>query len=313
MGEAAAPRKTSSGRSEFEGPTWLVLAGCYSLWLFSLWGLEALGWIAVVPLAIAIALHSSLQHEILHGHPTRNALLNEALISIPMGLFIPYRRFRDLHLRHHRDDRLTDPYDDPESFYQCHSDISQSCGLVRALLAVNATFAGRMLIGPAMAMFAFWTWDLRLFRSGDRRVIDAWMRHLILVSALIWVLYAFGVDGWLYFAAAYLGMSLIMVRSFIEHRADQDVAARTAVVDAHWFWRLLFLNNNFHLVHHDRPSMAWYRLPRYWRAERETIAERNGGYVFPGYGSVAWRWLFRRREPYVHPLTNYGDAPDQGA
>ncbi|MEM9059913.1 MAG: fatty acid desaturase [Pseudomonadota bacterium] len=313
MREVVSPRKTRSGRSQFEGPTWLVLAGCYSLWAISLGTMPVLGWLSVIPLAIAIALHSSLQHEILHGHPTRNAAINEALVSVPMGLFIPYRRFRDLHLRHHRDDRLTDPYDDPESFYLCDSEVSSSCSVLRTLLAVNATFAGRMLIGPAMAMFAFWALDLRLMRDGDRRVIDAWSRHGALACVMIGGLYAIGINGLQYFVAAYVGMSLIMVRSFIEHRADQEVDARTAVVDAHWFWRLLFLNNNYHLVHHDRPSMAWYRLPQLWLEQQDEIARRNRGYVLPGYGSVALRWMFRRREPYVHPLTNYADAPDQGA
>jgi hypothetical protein len=53
----------------------------------------------------------------LHGHPTRSAALNEALVFPALGLFVPYRSFRDTHLRHHNDANLTDPYDDPESWY----------------------------------------------------------------------------------------------------------------------------------------------------------------------------------------------------
>ena len=60
------------------------------------------------------AAHSSLQHEALHGHPTRSAALNEALVFLPLGLLFPYRRFKMLHLRHHNNSALTDPYDDPE-------------------------------------------------------------------------------------------------------------------------------------------------------------------------------------------------------
>ncbi|MBR7508578.1 fatty acid desaturase, partial [Mycobacterium tuberculosis] len=64
----------------------------------------------------------SLQHEALHGHPTRSGWLNELLVSLPLGLFYPYRRYKHLHLKHHADERLTDPYDDPESYYRALGD-----------------------------------------------------------------------------------------------------------------------------------------------------------------------------------------------
>ena len=68
---------------------------------------------ALALLAVTIALQSSIVHEVLHGHPTRNALVNEAFVFLPIGLVWPYRRFKALHLRHHADERLTDPFDDP--------------------------------------------------------------------------------------------------------------------------------------------------------------------------------------------------------
>ena len=76
----------------------------------------------VLVAAPLVTLHSSLQHEALHGHPTRSAALNEALVFLPLGLLFPYRRFKMLHLRHHNNAALTDPYDDPESFYYAIAD-----------------------------------------------------------------------------------------------------------------------------------------------------------------------------------------------
>src|SRR5699024_160137 len=98
-------------------------------------------------------------------------------VFLPIGLFIPYRRFRDLHLRHHNDERLTDPYDDPESFYLTEGDWTRASGPMRWLLRFNATFAGRMLIGPALGMWGFWRDDLRLILAGNTRVRGAWIRH----------------------------------------------------------------------------------------------------------------------------------------
>ena len=107
-------------------------------------------------------------------------------------------------------------------------------------------------------------------------------------------------------------MSLVMVRSFIEHRADPDPKRRSAIVEAAGFWRLLFLNNTLHRLHHERPGIPWYELPRIWRAERERILAENGGYLIRGYGEVVRRWLLRPREPVVHPLMRRGGREGEG-
>ena len=36
---------------------------------------------------------------------------------VPLTLWLPYERYRHTHHVHHIDARLTDPLDDPESFY----------------------------------------------------------------------------------------------------------------------------------------------------------------------------------------------------
>lgn len=299
------------GRLLVEWPTWVALAGCYGAWGLLLGVHGDLGWLYAIPAAVVVAFHSSLQHEILHGHPTRNAALNEALVFPTPGLFIPYRRFRDLHLTHHNDERLTDPYDDPESFYVSASDWQGRCSLMRLLLAVNATFAGRMLIGPALAMWGFWRGEIRLMRVGNPKVRTAWALHALGLVPVIGLVWASGMNPLFYvFAVAYPAMSLIMVRSYIEHRAAGPAPERTAIVEAGWFWRLLFLNNNFHAVHHASPAMAWYKLPDRWRTERDAVLARNGGYLVPGYGAVARRWFFKRREPVIHPWI---DKPNDAA
>ena len=64
-----------------------------------------------------VCVHGSLQHEFLHGHPTSSQTLNTLLIWFPMGLWMPFTIYRDSHIAHHRCERLTDPLQDPESFY----------------------------------------------------------------------------------------------------------------------------------------------------------------------------------------------------
>ncbi len=300
-------RGAAARRTRFEGPTWAALFGCYTVWGLCLWQAGLTSWLFLIPCAVVVALHSSLTHEVLHGHPTRNALVNEATIFIALGLFIPYRRFRDLHLTHHNDERLTDPYDDPESFYTPLQDWMRF-SLLRWVLNANGTLLGRVILGPALSLAWFWRAEMRLAKSNPS-VRGAWVRHLVGVIPVFGAAVMAGVPVWTYvLCVAYPAMSLIMVRSFIEHRATENADERTAVVEAHWFWQLLFLNNNYHAVHHDRPALAWYLIPALWRKERDQVLDRNGGYHLQGYGEVFRRWALRRREPLVHPLMHRSDT-----
>ena len=60
-------------------------------------------WLSVPLLAIVIAQHSSLQHEILHGHPFQNQRISDLIGSLAIGGLIPYLRFKQTHLQHHID------------------------------------------------------------------------------------------------------------------------------------------------------------------------------------------------------------------
>ena len=106
-------------------------------------------------MGVAVALHSSLQHEVLHGHPTRNARFNEALVFLPIGIFYPYRSYKRTHLQHHADERLTDPFDDPESYYRAMGDWEKMPAFIKVLLAWNNTFIGRLVIGPPLMVVGF--------------------------------------------------------------------------------------------------------------------------------------------------------------
>lgn len=291
-------------RMRREWPTWIALAACYAVWTVSLVGVAVLGW-AVAPLAaFAAAFHSSLQHEALHGHPTRSLALNEALVFPALGVFIPYRRFRDLHLRHHCDARLTDPYDDPESWYLPQKDWRGASRLKRAVLTANGALLGRMILGPPLALAGFWRSEFRLAAAGARGVRRAWAHHAIGLAPVAAALAALGVNPVAYvLVVAYPAMALLMVRTFIEHRAAEPVAQRTAVVEAGWLMSLLFLNNNLHAVHHRWPTLPWGALPARWRQERARVLTDNADYHFPGgYRQVAAQWLLTRREPIAHPF-----------
>ncbi|MGR3760209.1 fatty acid desaturase [Roseobacteraceae bacterium NS-SX3] len=300
---AAAPRPRGP-----EWPTLLLILACYALWLAAIWRLPAagLGW-AIAAVALLAALHSSLTHEALHGHPFRSRALNEALMFFPLALAIPYGRFRDTHLAHHRDESLTDPYDDPESNYFDPAAWSRLPGWHKRLLRFNNTLLGRMLAGPMIGQAAFMASDWRAARAGDRAVIRGWALHIPGAAAVLWAVALSPMPFWAYALGAYGSLSLLKIRTFLEHRAHDEVNARTVIVEDRGPLAFLFLNNNLHIVHHMHPGVAWYDLPRLYRQHREAYRKQNGAYVYRSYAGIFRHHFLRAKDPVPHPLWQQGE------
>lgn len=284
-------------------PTLLLILACYLVWALGTTVLAGLSLsLAGVVTLLAITLHSSLQHEVLHGHPFRNRYANEVLVALPLGLCFPYGRFRDLHIAHHHDERLTDPYDDPESNYMDPAVWARLGAPLRLILRLNNTLLGRMLIGPAISMVVLLRADLRAIRARDRAIRRDWLLHALgLVPVLVWVV-ASPMPVWLYLAAAYGAMSVLKIRTFLEHRAHVLAPGRTVIVEGRGLLPFLFLYNNFHVVHHMRPGVSWYRLPSLYAERRAEFLARNEGYVYRSYGEVFRRYFLRAKDPVPHPL-----------
>jgi len=300
--------QNSRSSSAIDWPTVVLIFICHALWVTLVFYSASLnniglGMAGVLALILVVTLHSSLQHECLHGHPTSKRAFNELLVSLPIGLFIPYGRFRELHLKHHLNSRLTDPYDDPESWYITDADWQSQPMLKRFTLQVNATLLGRLIIGPPLSLWAFWRSDLSLMLAGNRSVLGAWVLHTMGVFFVLAILLLNDFSIWMYvLCVAYPAMSMLMVRTYAEHRAEENAKHRTAVVESGFFFSLLFLNNNLHAVHHKYPTLAWYTLPRKWQDEKIQVLADNNHYHFPGgYFSIARKWLCKSREPVVHP------------
>ena len=288
---------------EVEWPTLALVALCYLLWFAAAFGLaEVSATLALAAMVLALVLHSSLQHEVLHGHPFRNPHLNEALVFLPLGLVYPYRRFRDLHLAHHKDENLTDPYDDPESNYL---DPAVWAGLPpwrRLVLRANNSLLGRMTLGPAIGTLAFLRGDLSLLRKGAPGVRRAWLLHAAGLAVVAAAVSASPMSGWLYALAAYLALSVLKIRTFLEHRAHQMPRGRTVIVEGQGLLSFLFLNNNLHVVHHARPRLAWYRLSAAYRDSRAEWLRRNEGYIYPSYRDIFRRYFLKPKDPVPHPM-----------
>lgn len=316
MLDAQKPSELMKPAKNAEWPTLCVAVLCYLGFLIGVVGFSTIGPVCtVVILTLSIALHSSLQHEALHGHPFRSAILNELLVFLPIGLFVPYQRFRDLHLAHHFDPNLTDPYDDPESNYVDPMQWAVLPTPVQLVLRFNNTLCGRMLIGPLIGLRAFYVDDGRALLRADRLIWRAYSLHFVgLMIVFVCVVQFMPLAN--YILASYLAMSLLKLRTFLEHRAHETVPGRTVIIEDQGIFAFLFLNNNFHSVHHAHPKVAWYKLPALYQQRRSEFLHRNRSYLYASYWSIILQHFLTAKDPVPHPLmkdqsANAAPAPSQ--
>lgn len=251
-----------------------------------------------------VAWQGSLQHEVIHGHPTRSRLINDAIGWPPLSLWIPYPIYREGHLTHHQDENLTDPIEDPESYYLTQAAWDKMGRAGKQLKTWNMTLLGRLTIGPLVMILSFLTQEFLQIWHGDRWRARVWAGHLIAVALLLtWIVWICEMPVWLYLMGfVYGGAALGRLRSFAEHRFAHHHYERTAIVENTNVFGLLFLYNNLHVLHHQRPSIPWYRIPSLYRKHRDSLIKLNGGLVYNGYLDIARRFLFRVHDDPRHPL-----------
>ncbi len=287
----------------FEWPTWLLIGVIYATWLGLTFVAARWPWWVVLPLgAFVIAWHGSLQHEAVHGHPTRSPRVNALLAGWPLWLWLPYGLYRESHLKHHASEALTDPVRDPESYYVTADAWAAAAPVTRAFLRAHNTLLGRLVLGPLVACWRLAESEARRLRAGDRSSLRHWAWHAIgVIAVLWWVVGVCGLSIGAYVALfAYPGVGLTLLRSFAEHRPHAEPGARTVIVESGPMFSLLFLNNNLHAVHHEQPHLPWYALPAVWTRDRADVLARNGGYLVGGYLEWARRFGLRVKDEPRH-------------
>lgn len=287
-----------------EWPSIALTAAIYGAFACLTWFATTLPPLLTVGLgALLIAWHSSLQHEFIHGHPTPWRRVNHALGSVPLSLWLPFESYRRSHLVHHNDEQLTDPLDDPESYYWDASEWAALGPVGRTIVRTHTTLAGRLLIGPAWNIARFLRAEMRAVRTGDRLRRRIWRHHVLQAAAVVvWVVRICGINPLVYGMMVYAGTAVLLLRSFAEHRANEGVFERTAIVENAWVLGPLFLFNNLHAAHHERPAIPWYQLPAWYAANRSRLVLDNGGLVYDGYLAVVRTFLFTPHDVQVHPI-----------
>ncbi len=287
-----------------EWPTIAVAASIYSLLAAAFVAhTQGMSIASAVLFVIAGAWYGSLQHEVVHGHPTPWHTVNVILGGLPLGLVYPFDEYRRTHLIHHNDLILTNPQLDPESHYVTASTWQNASPLKRTLLTVQSTLVGALTVGAVHAVIAFWANAVKP-KNPDRLSLAVVLRHVAGVSLILVAVAMLGVPIWFYVVTfGYGGLAATLLRSFAEHRAV-DSGTQSAVIVAGPVMSLLYLNNNLHYTHHLSPGAPWFAIPELHRKSGgDQLAKAGAGLYVGGYKEIVQRYAFRSSRSPVHPLT----------
>jgi fatty acid desaturase len=287
-----------------ELPTLALGLAIYASWLALTWYHAAIpGVLLFLAGGYVTQWHFSLQHESIHGLRSWPAWLRTAFVWPPIGLWMPYPLYNRSHSTHHVNYRLTDPRHDTESYYQPREEWPRYSRARRGLAYLNQTLAFRLAFGPFLRLHRMFKRESGRLRNGDFSNVKHWIVQAIGVAVLLyWVKGVAGMPIWEYLLCfAYPGMSLGMLRTFIEHRYGERPMERVAVVESNTVMGVLYLYNNLHLVHHRQPTLPWYRIPGVFRRQRAQLLHDNGGFYYRGYADIARRFLFRPVFEPAHP------------
>ena len=199
--------------------------------------------------------------------------------SCPCRCGCPSMRYRTLHL--HRTTsmtRLTDPLDDPESFYWRPEEWQRLSWLSRDAAAGAADagrpHAGRRRCGASARSCAPRRAPCVAARTGRaRRVARA---PAVVHPGRVWVKLVCGMPLWIYLLAWWCpANAILLIRSFAEHRARPACAQRIAIVEDSWILGPLFLFNNLHSLHHETPLDSLVPSIRPLRVMRDAADRRE--------------------------------------
>lgn len=289
-----------------EWPTFIVLVLTYlSFITLTVFYHSLPTWLVLPAAGYTLALYGSLQHEHLHGHPTRQEWVNSLLVYLPLSLWLPYPLYKQSHLLHHNNPKLTEPSTDPESYYLTPQYWKKLPQIFKYYYIFLNTIAGRLFLGPLHVVTAFFYREITLLLSGNFKHIKTWILHALSgLFVLYWLMVVCEITFVEYLVLfIYPGLSLTLLRSFLEHQSATQPEHRSVIVESNPVMSLLFLNNNLHAIHHDYPQLAWYQLPAQWKQNRGAILQRNNGYFYSGYSTIIWQFLFKAKETPQHHLS----------
>ena len=253
-----------------------AIAACFA-WLRSVesgWELAALaGVFAIVMNSVYSTIHEA-EHAMLFSHRR----VNDGM-GIALALFFPapFHLIRQGHLGHHQRNRSDDeafdlifPGENPA--WKCAQFYGIVTGLYWAMVALSNAVVVLMPGTLVRRNFEFDRPSAAFMESLNPRYWT-WIRLEGLAAVLLHVgiVVALGVPWWSYLAM-YAGFGFAWsAMQYVHHFGTERHVLRGArnlwiFAPLDWIW----LHHNWHLVHHENPTVPWIHLPRLGRKKEDS-------------------------------------------
>ncbi len=269
IADADASPASTTPRNRGASP-WSNWPGCFALgrdWgaivLLAYLGVRSgnlLVYLAVVWLigSFQFAIGECLLHEASHYHLFRNRSWNDRLEFLyALPFFMTVAQFRDEHMAHHRD--AGTPEDNLLIDYRL-------LNLYRPRLNVFWTWFLKPIIGFG-AYFYLTKLSLKPLRCG-LKLVTFWT----LVLGIALYLHAFHILVLYWLIPLWWAHVTYLYWSEIQDHFATRSGTRSVTG---WLSNFLWHNNGYHAVHHVRPGLPWYRLPRAHRESMEKFDARD--------------------------------------
>jgi fatty acid desaturase len=145
------------------------------------------------------------------------------------------------------------------------------------------TVAGRLVLGPPYFAARVWREMAKRLLAGDWPHMRQWFIHIPAAAiVLLWVMVVCDIPLWQYVLLyAWPGVSLTVLRSYLEHQGRAEVGHRTVIIESGPIMSLMYLNNNLHALHHLEPAAGLHlerrlSLSRLWRHRRAPFPPSEG-------------------------------------
>ncbi len=248
-------------------------------------------WVQLVLLALAfgIVMNSvyAIIHEAEHGILFRNRLANEG-VGVFMSLLFPapFHLLRMGHIGHHQrnrsDDEAFDFYFEGEHpIWKCMQLYGTMTGMFWVVIVLSNVV---LLVVPRIMSPGYWKFDrpstafMRAFNPAYWWLIRAEAAAaIVLHTAIIW---GFSIPI-VNYAIMYFGFGFTWsAMQYVHHYGTERHVLKGA--RNLWIFRpldLVWLNHNWHLTHHKKPTVPWIHLPE--------IGKRED----PKRGFLLWHYL----------------------
>jgi beta-carotene hydroxylase len=268
------PQKKSIQVPAFAWPTFSLFVACVAIWGFAIWAVATdtitHGW-GFILATLAIYASFTPMHDAVHQSVSKLRWVN-ALVGRVCGWMLlgSYVAFRHTHLEHHK--HTNQPDKDPDYW----------------------SGKGPFWLLPfrwASQDLHYWYLYARSWRQHpiqDRLETIAVVIIQMIGLALLIVSNHFWLAFFLWFLPAKCAISFLAFSfDYLPHKPHLITAKedryKATLVRPNPILTLLFLQQNYHLIHHLYPAIPFYRYGSIWRAQREDLIEKGADvrYMLP--------------------------------